>query len=274
MLIVLSIVISYVTAIKFLIAVAFVLGMSLLAEYVSPKVAGIISGYPTGSAIVLFFFGLEQGAAYAASSALYNMVGLTAMCVFVFVYWLFSRIVQRFSCLLSSLAALAAYLLAAYLLGQVSWGMVGAILLSALTAIALMSVMKKVQNVKIKRIPFRFSVIVWRAVLAAFMILFITLLPFVLPVQWAGLFSAFPSTLFPLLIIIHLTYEKAAVHTIIKNVPVGLFSLLLYSLTVHLAYPALGIYFGTLLAYGVATATLVAIFQMDHYFSSVNQRIA
>lgn len=265
-----QIVIDHILFIKGGVAILFVIAMSLLAEYASPKIAGVISGYPTGSAIVLFFFGLEHGPAYAADGALYNMLGLSAMCVFVFVYWITSRSSLRYSCLLSSLAAFLAYLLVAYLLGKITWKITGALLLPAFSAFTLILVMKKVQNVRISnRIPFRFSVIVWRALLAAVIILFITLLPYALPVHWAGLFSAFPSTLFPLLLIIHLTYDKLAVHTIIKNAPVGLFSLIFYSLTVHLVYPSMGIYFGTLIAYAVATLVLLFVFNINRYIRRI-----
>lgn len=47
--------------------------------------------------------------------------------------------------------------------------------------------------------------------------------------------------------------------TILKNVPRGLGSLLVYVLVVAAAYPPLGVAKGTLLAYAAATAYLVAI---------------
>ena len=58
---------------------------------------------------------------------------------------------------------------------------------------------------------------------------------------WAGLFSAFPTALFPLMLIVHLTYDKAHVHTIIKNFPLGLGSLIVYCGTVALGYPGVGV---------------------------------
>ena len=55
---------------KLIVAVAVVIGLSLVAEHSSPRIAGILSGYPTGSAVSLFFFGLEINPEFAANSAL------------------------------------------------------------------------------------------------------------------------------------------------------------------------------------------------------------
>ena len=72
--------------IKFGSSILVVLALSAVAERVSPRVAGIISGYPAGIAINLFFFGYEIGPVFAAESALYTAVGLLATQSFVYFY--------------------------------------------------------------------------------------------------------------------------------------------------------------------------------------------
>jgi hypothetical protein len=52
------------------------------------------------------------------------------------------------------------------------------------------------------------------------------------------------------------------VYAILKNVPKGLISLIIYSITVYIAYPAYGIYTGTALAYAIATLYL-AVTQLE-----------
>ena len=56
----------------------------------------------------------------------------------------------------------------------------------------------------------------------------------------------------------HITYDKAHVHTIIKNFPLGLGALVAYALAVSQLYPPLGIYGGTLAAFAAATLYLLA----------------
>ncbi len=89
--------------------------------------------------------------------------------------------------------------------------------------------------------------------LAGFMILVIIATANFVGSRWAGLFSAFPSTLFPLILIVHLTYDKAHVHTIIKNFPLGMGSLITYLLCVSIVYPVSGIYIGTVISLAAAS---------------------
>ncbi len=80
--------------------------------------------------------------------------------------------------------------------------------------------------------------------------------------EWAGLFSAFPITLFPLILIVHISYDKEHVHTIIKNFPVGLGALIIYSLSVYKVYPIWGIYIGTVVSFIMATVYLFGLFAL------------
>jgi len=65
--------------IKILVSVFMVLTLSLIADFVSPRIAGILSGYPLGAAISLFFIGFEIGPGFASESALYTMTGLVGI---------------------------------------------------------------------------------------------------------------------------------------------------------------------------------------------------
>ncbi len=98
-----------------------------------------------------------------------------------------------------------------------------------------------------------------RAGFAAVVILAITTVAGVVGPRWAGLFSAFPITMLPLLVIIQFTYQPEHVRTIIKNVPRGLGSLLVYAMVVAASYPGLGIAWGTILGYLAATLYLILI---------------
>lgn len=98
-----------------------------------------------------------------------------------------------------------------------------------------------------------------RGLFAALAIVSITAAAHAVGPEWAGLFSAFPVTMLPLLAIVQFSHPPAQVRTILKNVPRGLGSLLVYVMVVAAAYPTLGAGLGTLLAYAAATAYLVAI---------------
>ena len=249
--------------IKILVAIFIVMLLSFVAERVSPKVAGLLSGYPLGSAIVLFFYGAEISPAFAAKSALYTLVGLVASQVFVYCYYRASITCKRFIIFLSSVAAILGYLLAAWVLHLIPH----LIPVTAITAASIpvtavflfVFLFRSIKNKKIeKRVSLTHRVLFLRALSAATIIVMITGAAHTVGSAWAGLFSAFPITLFPLMLIVHHTYGAESVHTIIKNFPIGLGALIAYSLSISFAYPTVGLALGTVISFGAATFYLLA----------------
>jgi hypothetical protein len=243
--------------IKLLVTVGTVLGLSVIAERVGPKAAGILAGYPLGAAIALFFIGLEIGPKFAADSAVYTMIGLAATQVFVYFYFKTTLLVKRFNILAASLLSAAGYFLAIWLLHFIHPTKWLAVAIPIASVFLFRYLFREIPNVTIaQKIRLTFKVVMFRSFLAACFILMITGTAKLVGPAWAGLFSAFPTTLFPLLLIVHLTYDKAHVHTIIKNFPLGLGSLITYSLAVSILYPICGVYVGTGLCLAAATGYL------------------
>ena len=248
-----------VVVVKIVASVALVLALSLVAEYVSPRAAGILAGYPLGAAIALFFVGLEIGPEYAGHGAVYTMMGLVATQAFVYCYFKANLVFKHYCIPLSSAAAMAGYALVVWLLHFVPRNTILAVCIPIASIFVFVHLFKEIRNVGIRqRVKLSRRVLIFRAVLAAVTILIITGIARSVGSAWTGLFSAFPITLFPLILIVHITYDAQHVHTIIKNFPLGLGSLIAYSLTVSLGYPRVGIYWGTLLGFTVATAYLLA----------------
>lgn len=255
--------------IKLIVAITFVIGLSLLAENLSPKVAGILSGYPTGSAISLFFFGLEVNPEFAAESAVFNMIGLAATLTFVYVYFIASVYFKKYNMLFSSLSAIAAYFIMVPLLHFIEINKYIAILIPVLFSFLYIYLFKNIKNINIQtKVKLSYRILFLRAFLAALIILLITSVPKFVGSTWSGLFSAFPTTLFPLILIIHFTYSKEHVHSVIKNVPIGMFSLIIYSLIISIVYPLFGIYWGTLISFVAATIYLIAYKKIKNLISS------
>ncbi|MDD2716430.1 MAG: hypothetical protein PHW04_11130 [Candidatus Wallbacteria bacterium] len=243
---------------KLIVSIAAVIVLSLLAERASPRWAGLVSGYPTGSAITLFFFGLEQSPDFAAQSAVFNLTGLIAMQIFVYCYFRISETNFRFPAAMSSLASVCTYFPAICILRLVPENRLISLLLTVFSIFIFIRLFRNVKDSIItSRVKLSFSILLIRAIAAASIILLVTGMAQAVGPEWAGLFSAFPTTLFPLILIVHKTYGVEHVQTILKNVPAGLGSLVLYSLTVSFAYPAIGIYWGTIAAFAAATVYLI-----------------
>ncbi|BBO69663.1 hypothetical protein DSCA_35930 [Desulfosarcina alkanivorans] len=255
---------SLFTVVKVSVSILVVVLLSLIAEWASPRIAGIVSGYPLGAAISLYFIGLENGNRFAARSALFTAAGLAATIAFVGGYllgirWAHGRGRLR-SLAFSVLPGIAAYGLAAWTLSYlpVNWISAPSIAITGMLLAAWG--FRRIPNVKIRqKIRLGISVTLLRAVFAALVILAITTVAGAVGPRWAGLFSAFPITMLPLLVIVQFTYETDHVRTIIKNVPRGLGSLLIYALVVAAFYTRLGIAWGTLLGYLAATIYLIML---------------
>jgi hypothetical protein len=240
--------------------ITIVTGLSIVAERVSPRAAGILSGYPAGSAIALFFIGLEQGAGFAGKGAPYNVAGLTGTLVLLLVYYLVSARVRRFTIPAASAAGIGAFF--------ATIGLLNALLLPPWAGVALTTaaipcfhfLFRAIPNAQIdNRVRLGARVLLFRAAVSALIVVAVTGVAHLVEPSQAGLFSAFPATAYPLLLIVHLTYGTHRAHTVVKNMPQGLGSLVVYSLTVAAAYPRLGITWGTLLAFATASAYLALL---------------
>jgi hypothetical protein len=250
--------------IKIAASILIVVSLSLIAERVGPRAAGIISGYPLGAAITLFFIGIEISPDFAADSAVYTAAGLAATVAFVAGYLLGLGWAKKFNPVsgigISLIPALVAYGLSAWLLSLIPINWIGAVLIATACILSAMWRFRTIANASISE-PFRlrFGTTMARAAFAALVILTITTVAQVVGPQWAGFFSAFPSTMMPLLVIVQFTHQPAHVRTIIKNVPRGLQSLLVYVVIVAVTYGRWGIIWGTVSGYAAATLYLLAL---------------
>ncbi len=251
--------VSWLVIYKILVAVGFVVGLSLIAEHISPKAAGIMAGFPLGAALSLFFIGIENGREFAAQGAIYTLGGLSASMVFVYCYYRISVKVRNWELWVSSVAAVIGFLFSAKLLSNLELGLPSAFLITAGCVCLFCYLFRNIKNVRVKRrVSFTATVLLVRAIIAALFILIVTGIAKWVGPNWAGILSAFPVTLFPLLVIVHIAYGREQVHTIIKNFPLGLGSLISYVTTVHFTYPALGVGLGTVCSFVVAILYLIA----------------
>jgi|WetSurMetagenome_2_1015567.scaffolds.fasta_scaffold316588_1 hypothetical protein len=255
---------QWLTLAKVAVAVVMVVALSVLAEVVSPRVAGILSGYPLGAAISLFFMGLEINPQFAAQSAVYTMTGLIATQVFAYGYYRLSAFTasrsKAFSMIAGTLGGLVSYFLTTWGFHWMTLNRWWAVVLAAGSMAGFSALFRSVATIRIqRRVPLTGAVLLIRSLVAGLFVVAITSTAKLMGPRWAGLFAAFPITMLPFILIIHHSYQVQHVHTILKNVPRGIGSLLVYALAVSLCYPGSGIGWGTLAAYGFATAYLLLL---------------
>ena len=247
---------------KIVVTSAMVLGLSWLSEKVSPKAAGVFAGFPLGIAVSLFFIGVEQGSEFAAASSVSTLGGLGASLVFCAAYWQFSDRLQRWNVVLSSVLSLAVFLAAAGIIAQLPqdrWILTATTLV--LTALAILA-FRRIPDVGVgasKPVAVTPLILLARAGVATAIVLLITELADVIGEEWAGLLSGFPITLYPVLLIVHVTYSHREVHGIIKNFPFGIGSLIIFAFAASYLFTSWGVYWGAAAAIGLALVYLVAV---------------
>jgi len=252
------------TLVKIAVAVSMVVGLSVLAEKVSTRAAGLLSGYPLGAAISLFFIGYEVGPAFAGRSAVYTVFGLMGTLAFVVSYQLTTRLLGSRAGLAaacgSTLGGVVGYFAAAALLRFFPASLPTAVVSTSAAILLCVVLFRRLENVRIETaLRLRPWVLILRALFAAGVITLITASARRVGPDWAGLLSAFPMTMLPFVFIIHATYRTDHVRAILKNIPNGLGAIVVYGLVVSLAYPRFGIWLGTLFGYAAATVYLAAL---------------
>ena len=226
-----------------------VLTLSFVAEKLSPKISGILSGLPLGSSITLIFFAIENGVDYVTKVALYNIHGLFAALAFSIGYYISTFYKGKFEIFLSLLISFISYLVIAFILAYVP----PHVFFTPFIVIVLMLIatiyFAKKENFSIdKKIKTSLSDILFRSILTISIFLVVSSLPKYVPSNIAGIFSSFPTVLLPLMLIIHFRHSNLQARTIIKNTPFGLSSVVIYSLVVYFSYSKIGILYGTILA--------------------------
>ena len=232
--------------IKVALSAAIVLGLTFIAERVSTRIAGLLSGAPLTAVLVYFFVGRDLGTEYVVESIPHSISSFTGTIIFVLTYYWVSARLERFSVWGGLGLGVVVYFLVAALLHEIPFTMTSATVLS-LSAITLSSrLLRKIRIVRVAR-PIRLTAtqLLLRGGLAALLISIVISLAETVGSHWTGLLVGFPATLLPTYLIIHLTYGKASTHAMVRNFPTGVASLIIYIWLVPFTFPALGVYGGT-----------------------------
>ena len=248
---------------KIIITFATVILLAKVAERLSPRHAGLLAGFPLGTAIALYFFGWQQGTEFAAQSAIYTLPGLSAA---ICLAWGYQQVIQRLPKLtflpLAIIAGLSCFLLTALTLQQLPQHR-GINLLVVVFAILLFrTLLKSIPERQITQQPTgvwanKWFTLLFRAGIATTSILLITGLAELLGPQRAGLLAAFPVSFFPLMLILHISYGAQVLSTSIKHYPDGIGALVVYCLAVSAFYPLAGLHWGTLVSLLCSVAYLL-----------------
>ena len=262
--------------IKVAVSIATVIGLSLIAEHVNPRIAGLLSGYPLGTAIALFFIGYEISPEFAAEGAVYTLAGFASTLMLTTGYLFgMNRLTTAkelnhpakqqlqetgswLAIALASISGVALFLISGLAIDQLELNLITAACLPTLAIIGCLWFYRHIPETQVtKRVAMSMSVLLFRAITAALIVVLITGAAHLVPSSTAGILAAFPISMFPFLVLMHRTYGPGKALTVIKHYPTGLGSLMVYATGVAWFYPTLGLLWGTLLSLALATVYLV-----------------
>lgn len=238
-----------------------VIFITLVAERVSTRLAGVLLGFPLGAGLSLFFLGIENGPEFGAESALWCTQGILAALSFCAVYllatlWMSKRNTLAVSCcsLLGTAGFLVCSLLIHLLMPEST--LVRSLLMLVLLAVCIL-LFSRIPNQPVHRqqkvTP---AILAFRGLFAALVILAITTTAAFIGPRWSGLFAAFPTTILPSVVVLHHRYGSAVARSLFRELPLGMIAILVFATTVHFSYPLQGVLAGTVTAYLLATCYL------------------
>lgn len=237
-------------AAKLIATLTTVLALAALAERVSPRIAGVLAGFPLGTGIALVFIAIEQGPGFASAAAPGTLLGFIAAQVLAALYALTASGPRALAPLLS----IAGFALTAALLTQWQTGLWSALAACIGATFVFHRLLRAGLDNTLAGGRARFQTHVIRGLFSGLVVVLVTGAAEISPPLVAGALAAFPITFFPLLVLLHWQYGPATARTLVRHYPAGLGALITHTVVVALTYPRLGIMAGTLLALAAALA--------------------
>jgi hypothetical protein len=246
----------------FLAGSGLIASITIIAERNSPRLAGILMALPTITFLSLLLIAIDRGMQFASSAAMWNPIGLIADVIFLGLFALSTRILHSLA--ISLLLAFTSYFTSILLLKSLAiangYEALAILWLSCLAAFILF---RRLPAKKFKRVKASWKQFLFRGSFGGIVITSIVFLSDIASAIWSGIFSAFPGTITPVLIVLYLSYGREMTDSLIRDSPLGLAGTGLYSFMVWLLYPSGDLILSTLAALLVLIAFLLAISRLS-----------
>ena len=234
-----------------------VITITLIAERVSTRFAGVLLGFPLGAGLTFFFTGIEQGPLFAAESAPWAIQGLSATLVFCLFYSQSGKMVpgnSAISLLKPTLWGLSGFFGTAwflqYAIQDQLWLRIATVVV-VFVGVAVFFRLSPSPAIR-QKVPATALILTSRALFAAVVIIIITAMAKAVGPRWSGIFAAFPTTVLPTVWILHYHYGSQTISALFREIPLGMLAIVLFSCAVYYTFPRLGVCYGILISYAVA----------------------
>lgn len=228
--------------------------LSILAEKASSKMAGIILSLPLTIAIGLFFTGWTVSPEAVADAIVIVPAVEAGVMTYTVAYLYLSKIKlpKLWSMILCSFGGILAWMAIAVPIAILKlnslWVSIAIYVVFTSLAYYLITFKTHTQS-NLKPLKYTFREKMVRALFGGLIIVVVTFLSKTAGAFWGVMFSAFPAVFSSTLVIVHKNYDSDYLFKVWKNSPIAMNMFLVYALTALYAFPAFGIWGGTLVCY-------------------------
>ncbi|PBP68497.1 hypothetical protein CCL21_14905 [Pseudomonas syringae] len=235
---------------KLLITPALMLAISLAARRWGTGVAGLLSGLPMTSALVMLFLSLEQGTQFASMAVPGALAGLAAIQATYLFYFLITRHVSALTGCVLTLAVYGATAFLMNLSGLLALSIICTLLMVALIIVA---TSKQAPPEVASYVALPRWVIPMRMLTATLLLLAITASATWLGPVVSGLLAPIPVIAWPLAVFVHVQGGRYELAAIIRGNAIGAVGVVSFYLTLRYSI----LQWGALLS--IAAAVLLAV---------------
>lgn len=239
---------------KLLLVPAFLLLLSLAGKRWGPSVAGWLAGLPVIAGPILFFLAVEQGVAFASSSAAASLSAVFASVAFSLAY---SHSAQRTRWALALLIALLAWFAGVFVLALLPTSPMLSLLV-AMLALFIAPSLYPAPRSQLGAHAVSSTELCWRMAAGATLTVIVTATASSVGSAWSGLFAVFPVLGIVLAVFSHRTHGSAYVAALLRAMNTGLYSFAAFCLALSVALPRIGITAAFLVAATLAVAVQAA----------------
>lgn len=244
--------------------------ITYIADKFGPKISGLLSAFPTVSAVSLIIMALVHGNEFASEASLSTLFGLVAVYFFTigfyygYINYRGNTIKKKTICALIVGFILYAILISIYFTlvheGTI-YNIIPLIIGFIFAKLILIGVKVEKSLFEVKKVKAVEHLA--RAGLGGGFVVVASIMADLFGPLYGGIFSAFPATIAPILIIIALTRTEPFLIKTIKYVPSALLATGAYAISVWYTYPIHGVVAGTIISYSVYIVAIACLNMLE-----------
>jgi hypothetical protein len=238
-------------ALRMTITAAFVVSASVITERSGPVIGALIATLPISAGPSYVFLALDHDAAFIAEGALASLPinGAT-----IFLGLTYVVLAQRQSAVVSSLTAVAVWIVLASLIRSVQWTLTGGLIANAVAFAICVPLLQRYRHVKMPLITRRWYDIPLRATLVATLVATVVTASGWVGPKISGIIALFPVVFVSMMLILHPRIGGPPTAAVLANSGWGLMGLGIAIAVLHVA----ALQFGSAIGLSLALATCVS----------------